>query len=200
MNEKTGTEVSGSTQKTTAKPASPAHKKLLLKIVLDTNLLYTGSASDLLQMPLQKLIGESSKHTDIQIEWHIPEVVRAEREYQMTNAASDLLPSIGKLERLLGHNLGISVDILSSRVRDAIGKQLKALGLTILPLDEKEINWQQVIDDAVFRRPPFEKGKTEKGFRDRLIAESFLQLAKKSSKTPSVCKVRRLPYFHAKSS
>jgi len=164
-------------------------RRPVLKIVLDTNQLFTGSASDLLQLALRQVIEASRTHRDIEIEWHVPEVVRSEREYQMTDAAIELLPTITKLERLLGHNLGINTDILASRVRDAIERQVKELGLKILPLNEKDIDWQCVIRDAVFRKPPFEKGKTEKGFRDRLIAESFLQLVRNSPRTPSVCRV-----------
>lgn len=167
----------------------PRSKKPILKIVLDTNQLFTGSASDLLQLALRQLIEASRKHKDIEIEWHVPEIVRSEREYQMTAAAIELLPTIGKLERLLGHNLGINPDILASRVREAIEKQVRDLDLRILPLNEKEIDWPQVVKDAIFRKPPFEKGKTEKGFRDKLIAESFLQLTRSSPKTPSVCRI-----------
>ena len=164
-------------------------RKRVLKIVLDTNQLFTGSASDLLQLALRQVIEASRTHRDIEIEWHVPEVVRSEREYQMTDAAIELLPTITKLERLLGHNLGINTDILASRVRDAIERQVTELGLKILPPNMKDIDWQCIVRDAIFRKPPFEKGKTEKGFRDRLIAESFLQLVRSSPRTPSVCRV-----------
>ena len=164
-------------------------RRPVLKIVLDTNQLFTGSASDLLQLALRQVIEASRTHRDIEIEWHVPEVVRSEREYQMTDAAIELLPTITKLERLLGHNLGINTDILASRVRDAIERQVTELGLKILPPNMKDIDWQCIVRDAIFRKPPFEKGKTEKGFRDRLIAESFLQLVRISPRTPSVCRV-----------
>jgi len=42
---------------------------------------------------------------------------------------------------------------------------------------------------AVYRHPPFESGETEKGFRDSIIAETFLQLFQKSPKTPSACRI-----------
>ena len=80
----------------------------MLKIVLDTNQLFTGTASDLLQSSLRQVIGTSRKHSDIQIEWYIPDMVRWEREFQMAEAARDLLPALSKLERLLGHGLGIN--------------------------------------------------------------------------------------------
>src|SRR5262245_19725947 len=63
-------------------PTSTRRKRnpLLLRILLDTNQLYTGSASHLLCAELQKLIEVCRSHTDIQIEWMIPEIVRWERE------------------------------------------------------------------------------------------------------------------------
>ena len=46
-----------------------------------------------------------------------------------------------------------------------------------------------MIHAAAYRKPPFEAGSKEKGFRDALIGESFLQLLAGSPKTPSVCRV-----------
>src|SRR5438105_4325822 len=84
----------------------------ILKIVLDTNQLFTGTASDLLQDSLRQVIESSRKHSDIQIEWYLPDMVRWEREFQMAEAAHNLLPALSKLERLLGHGLGINSEIL----------------------------------------------------------------------------------------
>lgn len=41
----------------------------------------------------------------------------------------------------------------------------------------------------MYRNPPFEAGEKEKGFRDAIVAETFLQLVSSSPKTPSVCRV-----------
>ena len=178
-------------------PSAPAKKgrgsrrppRVNLKIVLDTNQLYTGSASDLLQGGLRAFIEACRAHQDIDMEWFVPEFVKGEREYQMVQAAHALLPYLEKLEKLLGHNLAISREILESRVKGAIDRQVTELKLKVLPLEVASVDWKQVINDAINRNPPFERGKTEKGFRDRLIAESFLQLLRTSPKTPSVCRV-----------
>jgi hypothetical protein len=55
-------------------------RRPVLKIVLDTNQLFTGSASDLLQLALRQVIEASRTHRDIEIEWYVPEVVRSECE------------------------------------------------------------------------------------------------------------------------
>ena len=50
------------------------------------------------------------------------------------------------------------------------------------------INWEDLIDRACYRKLPFDKEK-EKGFRDSIIAETFLQLVNDSPKSPSVCRI-----------
>jgi hypothetical protein len=43
--------------------------------------------------------------------------------------------------------------------------------------------------DAAYRKPPLKDGETEKGFRDRIIVETFLQLVDDSPKTPTICRI-----------
>lgn len=88
-----------------ADPSGKRKWSLRLRILLDTNQLFTISAYDLLNEALRKLIEESRSHRDITIEWLVPDIVRFEREYQMTVAATNFVPTLKKLERLLGHNL-----------------------------------------------------------------------------------------------
>ncbi len=168
---------------------SKKRKPKLIRFVLDTNQLYTGSASDLLNSALRLVIESSRTHKDLTIEWYVPKVVLLEREYQMIEEAKTVLPSIAKLERLLSHNFCITQVILEEHVRLAINKQKEALGLRVLDLLIEDVDWARLINDAAFRNPPFEKGKTEKGFRDAIIAECFYQLAKTSPKSPSHCRV-----------
>jgi hypothetical protein len=164
-------------------------KKLELRMVFDTNVLYTGSASDLVRQEVADLIKECAQYQDLSLRFFLPEIVRHERQFQMFNKSLDLLPSVRKLERLLGHNLNITDEILEQRVQDTIERQIKELGLQILTLNTSEVDWNQVILDAAYRRPPFEQGEKEKGFRDAVIAESFLQLVSSSPTTPNVCRI-----------
>jgi len=160
-----------------------------LKLFLDTSQLYTGSASDLVNESLRRLMEESRAHRDISVEWWMPDIVRGEREYQMNEEAKLLLPTLSRLERLLGHKLGIDEQILEGRVRETIERQLSELGISVAGLSVRDVDWQTLISDAISRRPPFEKGKTEKGFRDAIIGESFMQLVSGSPKSPSVCRL-----------
>jgi len=164
------------------------HQRPQLRVVFDTNVLYTGSASDLVRQEVANLIKESA-FPDLEIQWYLPEVVRHERQYQMQKKALELLPAIAKVERLLGHNLAITSPILVESVEKAVSQRHEELGLLSLPLDYHRVDWHRVFLDAVYRRPPFKDGDTEKGFRDRIIVEGFLQLVADSPKTPKICRI-----------
>jgi len=164
-----------------------------LKVVFDTNALYVpsaaaGSASDLLRHEVGSLIAES-KYPDLEIVWHIPGVVRHERQYQMQTEALKLRSAINRIERLLDHNLLLTDQALLERVEAKINQKKAELGLQELPLDHAAIDWPSLIHAAEYRIPPFEGGEKEKGFRDALIAESFLQLLDASPKSPTLCRV-----------
>ncbi len=160
-----------------------------LKVVFDTNALYTGSASDLLNREVAQLIKENSSHPDLAVTWYLPEIVVHERQYQMLKRGLELLPPIQKLERLLGHNLNITESIIESRVEEAMETQLEEYGIQVFDLAVEEVDWHEVMLNATYRRPPFDPGEKEKGFRDALVAETFLQVVHASPTTPRICRV-----------
>jgi hypothetical protein len=160
-----------------------------LKIVFDSSALYTGSASNLLNREVVQLIEENSCHPDLTVTWYLPEIVVHERQYQMLRRGLDLLPSIQKLEKLLGHNLNITEAIIQSRVKETVEKELGKYGIQVFSLAADEVDWDEVMLNAAYRRPPFEPGEKEKGFRDALVAETFLQIVGASPVTPRVCRV-----------
>ena len=160
-----------------------------LRVVFDTSALYTKAASDLLSSEVNSLINDNSSHPDLKITWYLPDMVRCEREFQMRQAAIGLLPNVEKLERLLDHNLNITPDILEMRVGEAIERSLKFREIRVLPLSVENVDWTQLILNSAYRKPPFEKGQYEKGFRDAIIVETFLQLVDQSPKTPEICRL-----------
>lgn len=164
-------------------------KQLELKICLDTNAIFTGSSSDLLKTEVRELIEDCKKHKDVAISWHIPSIVIEERRYQMMTRAADILPQLEKLYRLLGHNLGISLDTLAERVDAAITKALADQDLIRIDVDYAKVDWSGLVSAAVRRIAPFEAGEKEKGFRDSIVLESFLQLVQDSPTAPSRCLV-----------
>ncbi len=171
------------------KPRVARRRPLELKIILDTSQLYTGSASALFREEVVRLVEDARRHRDIQVSWYIPEIVKLERMYQMQEAAREILPALAKLERLLGHSFGIGEELLDERVNSAIDRQVTSLGIHLLPLDVAKVDWNRVVEDAAARRPPFDAGKHEKGFRDAIVAETFLQLVDSSPKSASSCRL-----------
>ena len=164
-------------------------KKPELKVVFDTNVLYTKAESYLFRKEVAELIKSNNKHTDIEISWYMPDIVRHERQYQMLKRSLELLPSIQKLEKLLGHNLNITADIISTRVKEAVEKQLIEYKLHTIKMDESKVDWHQMMHNSAYRLAPFDPGENEKGFRDALAAEAFLQLVKSSPITPKSCRL-----------
>lgn len=172
-----------------SKKTKVAKKVPELLVVFDTSVLYTRSEIDLVRKEVVDLVKEHGQHKDLVIAWHFPEVVRHERQFQMQSKASGLLPIIERLERVLGHKLNITEDIVKQRINDAIESQINDLGLNKLELDTKTVDWKRLILDACYRKSPFAVGEKEKGFRDALIAETFMQLVAKSPKSRDRCRI-----------
>lgn len=181
---------------TLAQPQKPTKKrprKSQLRVVFDSNSLYvttnsTGSASDLVRQEIVALISDS-KYPDLDIAWYLPEIVRHERQYQMRSEALKLRPAINRIERLLDHSLALSDETLLDHVDRKIEQKEKQLGLQEIKLDAAAVDWSKLTRAAVYREAPFEAGEKEKGFRDAIAAESFLQLLASSPRTPELCRV-----------
>lgn len=160
-----------------------------LKVLFDTSALYTGSASDLVSYAVAQVIKENSGHPDLRVTWYIPHMVVHERQFQMRTKGADLLQSLPKLEQLLGHSLNISNHTIENSVAERIANQLRDLNIVQFALDTGKIDWSRLISDAAYRNPPFKKGDTEKGFRDAVIVEEFLQIVASSPTSPSICRI-----------
>lgn len=160
-----------------------------LKVVFDTNAIYNGSNNQLFRREVSELIEQNKKHQDLIISWYLPEVVLHERQYQMLQKSLELLPSIQKLERLLGHNLNITETIIEDRVKTTVKKQVEDTGVNILPLTPNRVDLNQLMLASAYRKPPFSTGEKEKGFRDALVGETFIQLVEDSPTTPSTCRI-----------
>src|SRR6266404_5426362 len=133
-----------------------------VKIVFDTNVIYTGTAHDLLNSKIADLIDEYRNAKDITIHWCLPDIVLKEREFQMLERGMELLPAIEKLERLLGHNLAFTEEVLRERVQACSSKQIAEHGLDLVEVNASSIDWQAIIAMSTSRLPPFEKGDKEK--------------------------------------
>lgn len=155
--------------------------------MFDTNALFTQVESDLVRNDIKRIIKENSSHQDLMIEWHIPEVVIGERKFQMVKKASTLLPNMQKLEKLIGHSFGVGKTTLELHVDKAIKDGIDECKFKVAKVDTSKVDWENLIFRSVNRQPPFEDNEKEKGFRDAVIAHSFLGLHTNSPSTPSIC-------------
>lgn len=160
-----------------------------LRIVLDTNALFTNLGDELVKHEIIQLIQENKQHADLKVTWLMPEIVFEERLFQMRKHTVGLVQNLQKVEKLLGHNLGLTKEILDGKVVDVATKQADSLGIQIVSLDESGVDWKKVASASVRREPPFDKGEKEKGFRDSLIGHTFLQIVNSSPKTVSKCRI-----------
>lgn len=166
-----------------------AIKKLKLKVIFDTNVVYTGSASDLLRNEIVELINNHKSLSDIEIDWLIPETVIKERIFQMNKRGNELLPAIQKLEKLLGHNLNITKEIIQERILETVRKQLISYEIKTVKIDTNKVDWENIINNSLNRLVPFEDNEKEKGFRDALILECLKQTIASSPITKSICRI-----------
>ena len=164
-------------------------KSLELRVIFDTSAIYTGSASDLLRKEILDIIVNYSKLPDLEINWYLPEIVVEERRFQMNKRGKEFLPQIIKLEKLLGHNLNITEDIIQTRVNETIQRQINNNRIQEIKIDPDKINWKQLISNSTNRVPPFEDGEKEKGFRDALIIECVQHLIDESPTTSNICRL-----------
>ena len=103
-----------------------------------------------------------------------------------------LHPHLKQLERLLEHSFEITKEYLRDRVKKIVERDLNTLKCRSLGIDISKVNWPDIIRGAIYREPPFKEGDSEEGFRDALIAESFLQLVGDCPEEWNVCRIALL--------
>jgi hypothetical protein len=163
--------------------------RLAVHIVLETNSLFTEAADRLIRAELSEFILETNRKNEVNVTWHLPEIVRAERKHQMLIRAQRLLVPLGKVESLLGHNFGITSESLEAHVETAINGESERHKLQVEGLDVSKVNWADMVSRSVRRQPPFEPGDKEKGFRDAIVLETFCQLVEELPKSPQNCRI-----------
>ena len=168
---------------------SNSRKSPEIRIVVDTNAIWNSNEHYLVKKEIAELARETQTHQDVQFRWYLPDVVRAEREFQMRSKAREILPALTRLERLIGHQLGFTSDTLDKRIRENISQQIGDLSFDVPPFDCTAVDWSAVIAAAINRSAPFEAGETEKGFRDAVILETFAQVVSDAPSSARDCRV-----------
>jgi PIN domain len=157
-------------------------------IAFDTNLLFVEAENKLIRDALSEFILERKQSEPPRITWHLLDIVRAERRYQMLQVALKLLTQVDKVGKLLGKDFGITKRNLEQGIDSVIADEVKRHNLKIRKLDTRLVDWSALIERSTSRDPPFEAGKTEKGFRDCIVLETFAQLVDELSES----KARRI--------
>ncbi len=107
----------------------------------------------------------------------------------MRTKAQQLLGSFQKMDQILGFGISLLPEHLPPKIDTVIGAQMTALNLKRPLLYPGRVDWGRVVRDAAFRVPPFQAGETEKGFRDAVLLETFVQLVEDAPRTRSTCRL-----------
>ena len=164
-------------------------KPLPVHIVLETSCLFTDAADKLIKEELSEFILSTINRREIDVTWHLPSLARDERKHQMVIRAERLIPQLEKVERLLGHKFGITKETLDERVDAVISREIARHHLTLHNLDTSKVDWTDLISRSVQRRPPFDPGEKEKGFRDAVVLQTFRQIIEDLPKSPQSCRI-----------
>ncbi|WP_296650412.1 PIN domain-containing protein [Paraburkholderia sp.] len=152
-------------------------RRRVLSVVFDTNAIFNKEFDALVSQATRDVIAQHSNHGDLGVRWVIPEIVRGEREYQMRNEYRGISSHVTRAESLFGQEWGITQEAVEQRIAARITEELTAQRIEVVPCDTGRVDWADVMRRACFREPPFERGQTEKGFRDAVVCETFVQLA-----------------------
>lgn len=165
----------------------PRGLNINLKILLDTSVLFSPSPTLPINFELNKLISQSKNYTGLA--WYIPEIVVDERKYQLITTAEELFRATKTLEKLLGQSFEKKFDSITKRIDEVFDNVKNTNLLRIFELDNSKVNWHQIFKNSAYRLPPFKPGDTEKGFRDAVVLESYIQLLSESQTDPHPCRV-----------
>ena len=155
-------------------PRPPA--KIAVRVVLDTTAIYSEKAGQTLSGPATRAFSKTDEHPQLDIEWCLPVMVVHERHIQIVQQCVDWKQQGGEqLRKALNLTIDLSEAGIKRDVMARIESEIQKHGLQVLKPALDRIAWESVVQDAAERNAPFSSGKDEKGFRDRVIGETFLQ-------------------------
>lgn len=161
-------------------------------VVPDTNILWDKDKKHPVSPDFDKFWISNTPLIPMQLV--IPEVVFGELHFQQSTSAIKCAANI--VDQMIELS-GITQKKYQSRldhknIRDQVGLKLrKWLGNhtgTIVQTPTATIDWSELVQDAIWRNPPFtndpKDAKNEKGFRDALILETLCGICDKHKGTP----------------
>lgn len=148
-----------------------------LYVFVDTNAIISNSISEIVKLEVVDLVNKHRNYPDVKINWVIPEIVLLERKRQMKSKAENCLQAVGNLEKLVGLTWGVNKENIDPHLDRAIQLQISDLGATVSKLDPQRVDWNELINSAIEKAPPFSPTEKEKGFKDAIFLETFFQFA-----------------------
>jgi hypothetical protein len=157
-------------------------------LIPDTNILHSSDKSLIVNKEFTDFWDKHSKELELLLK--LPYVVFGEIQFQHTTSARKSLTqandSIKKLSRITTKQYShqISEKRITKEVENRIRSWVKILKGDILPSPLEDIDWGRLIDDSIWRNPPFsfdpKKEDLEKGFRDSIILETLCDYSNKN--------------------
>lgn len=157
-------------------------KKVAKHILIpDTNILWCENKALSVSEEFSDFLEKNAGKYDIDLV--IPDVVLGELQFQQTTSALKSLRKANaefqKMSDIAGSKYSHRVE--EKRIRRDVEKKLfswvQQSGCSIVEVPVESIDWKGLIDDAVWRRPPFIEDKnTEKGFRDAVIVQTVASI------------------------
>lgn len=146
-------------------------------VFFDTNPIHNANtATELFRKPAYNLIKSENDAGDLNIEWYISDVVLKERKHQMQSHSKKISEAVALIENFLKKKINIDDAYIENKINEYITQQLQQHNIKLLSLDLSKVNFNEIIENACYRKLPFEPGEKEKGFKDAMIAETFIQL------------------------
>lgn len=147
-------------------------------LVVDSNVLFTKNDIEIVNSTFADELLECRKHQ--RIELFLPDCVAAEIVFRKVELATQLAADAQRTLRMLArltasqeHAIDVR-DSLRKRIEERFAKWCKEIGASLISTPIDKINWQEVIEAAIWHLPPFSPSnvKSEKGFKDALILET----------------------------
>lgn len=152
-------------------------------VIPDTNVLWCKDKSFVVNPEFDEFWNNFVTNTNLELV--IPEVVRGELLFQQSTSAKKHLEKVndGFAEISSITNYKYKHRITENRTKNQIelrfDKWVKGKKGSIEASPIKNIDWNIIIDSAIWRKPPFEAGTknpdAEKGFRDAIILETIIE-------------------------
>lgn len=163
------------------KPSPPEHI-----VIVDTNVLWHKDKGYIVNPDVDSFW---DKHSDtFPMKLILPEVVKGELLFQQTTSALKLLEKANQeisdisriTEKKYSHR--VTHERIKKEVEERFSGWLASRKAEVKSTPTLEIDWNNVIQLAIWRKPPFiadpENQKNEKGFRDAMILETVASVCR----------------------